>query len=221
MATRQYTRGLQKLFTRFYGLTQPGGQAHPADPSDPESTIPMPGDPLPESHFIDLINDEICMCLVNVNQPDSGSGGAYEVDFHEHEFLSHVVGVQSDGETTNPALWSGDADGDYSHITSHSDPLVGKRLIYTAGTSGTPAGYFEVMFDCDDVNFIQVPDLAPKSEAVVLYKRVLVDGTEEIDLENSPLIAYFDGASVALDPNGSDVNLVVSVNGLMRWGVGY
>lgn len=222
MTARQYTRGLQKLFSRVYGSTLPNG--------DPLTGGITAGEtPLPAELYVDLLEDDICMALVNVDMADDGLGGAYTKDMNQHEYLIDVVGLQSNDTTPNPSVWSGSGDGAYSHITKHSTPLGGKRLIYTTPVagSGAPPTYLEVMFDCDDVTFVAVPDLAPKSEAIVLYKRVLLDpGGDEndpanIDLEKSPLIAYFDGASVALDPNGNNVEVVISSSGLMRWGVGY
>lgn len=66
----------------------------------------------------------------------------------------------------------------------------------------------QVMFDCADGSFTSVSGTS--TEAVVLFKDTGVEGT-------SPLIAYFDGASVALTPNGNDVNYVISASGLLRW----
>ena len=66
----------------------------------------------------------------------------------------------------------------------------------------------QVMFDCADGSFTSVSGVS--TEAVVLFKDTGVEGT-------SPLIAYFDGASVALTPNGNDVNYVISTSGLLRW----
>jgi hypothetical protein len=66
----------------------------------------------------------------------------------------------------------------------------------------------QVMFDCADGTFTSVSGTS--TEAVVLFKDTGVEGT-------SPLIAYFDGASVALTPNGNDVNYVISASGLLRW----
>jgi hypothetical protein len=223
MTARQYTRGLQKLFSRVYGSTLPNG-----DPLTPGITAGQT--PLPDELYVDLLEDDICMALVNVDMDDDGLGGAYTKDMNQHEYLVDVVGVRSDNGTPNPAVWSGTEDGAYSHITKHSAPVGTKKLIYTgavgAGTGVIPPDYLEVMFDCDDVTFVAVPDLAPKTEAIVLYKRVLVEGGDEsnpldINLAKSPLIAYFDGASVALDPNDNNVEVVISSSGLMRWGVGY
>jgi len=66
----------------------------------------------------------------------------------------------------------------------------------------------QVMFDCADGTFTSVTGTS--TEAVVLYKDTGAAGT-------SPLIAYFDGASVALTPNGNDVNYTISASGLLRW----
>lgn len=223
MTARQYTRGLQKLFSRVYGSTLPNG-----DPLTGGITAGVT--PLPDELYVDLLEDDICMALVNVDMDDDGLGGAYTKDMNQHEYLVDVVGVRTDDGTPNPAVWSdaGTGDGFYSHITKHSAPLDGKKLVYITAVAGpgVPGTYREVMFDCDDVTFVAVPDLAPKTEAIVLYKRVLVDGGDEnvpgdIDLAKSPLIAYFDGASVALDPNDNNVEVVISSSGLMRWGVGY
>ncbi len=211
MATKQYTKGLQKLFTRVYGPTLPDGSALPVGVTE--------GDPLPASMYVDLLEDDLCFALVDVNEPDGGTGGAYEVDPHVHEYLSDVVGP------TGAPVWT---SGLSSYITKHSTPLTGKKLVVVTGITGGPT-YQEVMFDCDDETLLAVPDLAPKSEAIVLYKRVLLDplpvpgdleDPSNIDLEASPLVSYFDGASVALDPNGADVEVVISGNGLMRWGIG-
>jgi hypothetical protein len=211
MATKQYTKGLQKLFTRVYGPTLPDGSALPVGVTE--------GDSLPASMYVDLLEDDLCFALVNVNEPDGEDGGAYEVDHHADEYLSDVV-VGSAGRP----VWISELEP--SFITKHSDPLSLKKLEVVAAIGGVGS---EVKFDCDDVTLVAVPDLAPKSEAIVLYKRVLLDPLPEpgdendpanIDLEASPLVAYFDGASVALDPNGSDVEVVISGNGLMRWGIG-
>ncbi len=211
MATKQYTKGLQKLFTRVYGPTLPDGSALPAEVTE--------GDPLPASMYVDLLEDDLCFALVNVNEPDGDDGGAYEVDYHADEYLSDVV-VGSAGRP----VWISESEP--SFITKHSDPLSLKKLEVVAAIGGVGS---EVKFDCDDVTLVAVPDLAPKSEAIVLYKRVLLDelpvpedenDPANIDLEASPLVAYFDGASVALDPNGADVEVVISGNGLMRWGIG-
>jgi hypothetical protein len=197
MATKQYTKGLQKLL---------------APRVDPDT-----GDDLLPETFVDLLGDDLCFALVNVNEPDGDDGGAYEVNFNAHEYLSDVAGVG------NGPVWT---SGSYSHITKHSAPLSLKTLTVVTAIGGVGS---EVMFDCDDETLSQVPDEAPKSEAIVLYKRVFLDSLpvpgdledpSNIDLEKSPLVAYFDGASVALDPNGNDVEVVISGNGLMRWGIG-
>ena len=225
MTARQYTRGLQKLFSRVYGSTLPNDAPLTSGITAGETT-------LPDELYVDLLEDDICMALVNVDMDDDGLGGAYTKDMNQHEYLIDVVGTYVSGENTvpNPAVWSGPGAAAYSHITKHSAPLDGKKLVYIAavgaGSGGVPGAYREVMFDCDDVTFVAVPDLAPKTEAIVLYKRVLVAGGDEndptdIDLAKSPLIAYFDGASVALDPNDNNVEVVISSSGLMRWGVGY
>jgi hypothetical protein len=198
MATKQYIKGLQKLL---------------APRVDPDTG----GDLLPET-FVDLLGDDLCFALVNVNEPDGDDGGAYEVNFNAHEYLSDVVGPG------DRPVWI--SLGEPSFITKHSAPLSLKTLTVVTAIGGAGS---EVMFDCDDETLSQVPDEAPKSEAIVLYKRVLLDVLPEpgdendpanIDLAKSPLVAYFDGASVALDPNGADVEVVISGNGLMRWGIG-
>jgi len=218
MATRQYTRGLQKLFTRFYGPTLPDG------------TTPLPegvseGDLLPPELYIDLLGDDICMALVDVfldTQPPPGTTpDAYAVNFHSHEYLLDVVGSEGNPEWTS---------SDPSWIIRHSSPLTDKKIIYTTNNkpSDSPDGYLEVMFDCADVTLENVPAGGrPRSEAVILYKRVLKSdvsvyaGPNDIDLTKSPLIAYFDGSSVFFTPNENDVEVVISNKGLMRWGVGY
>jgi len=231
MTARLYTRGLQKLFVRNYGSVLPNGNTLVGELNGSGVQV-VPGDPLPDELFVDLLDDDICMALVNVNEPDDADGGAYVANLYVHEYLSDVVGVQIGGSTPNPNVWTGSSIGQYSHVTKHSAPVGGKKLIYTAavgaGTGSIPEIYNEVMFDCDDVTFVAVPDLAPKSEAIVLYKRVLTVSAPsgstdpaDIDPQKSPLIAYFDGASVALDPNGNDVEVVISNSGLMRWGVGH
>ena len=78
MTARQYTKGLQKLFTRVYGSTLADGiTALPGGVSE--------GDPLPDELYVDLLENDICMALVNVNEPDSGTGGAYEKDMNQDE----------------------------------------------------------------------------------------------------------------------------------------
>ena len=219
MATRQYTKGLQKLFVRTYGSTLANGNTLTGELNESDEQVEE-GDPLPDHRFIDLLEDDICIALVNVTEPDPAPGdppldppGGYHVNYSVHEFLSDIV-------------ISGSTD---SAITKHSDPLAGKKLIFTAGVNqgeGTvPDDYLEVMFDCDNVTLVGDPDgdpLLSSSEAIILYKRVMSEGAPAvIDLEKSSLIAYFDGASVALSPNGNNVDVVIGQYGLMRWGVGY
>jgi hypothetical protein len=86
---------------------------------------------------------------------------------------------------------------------STSANLASKTI--TIDTSPSPD---QVMFDCADGTFTSVTGTS--TEAVVLFKDTGAEGT-------SPLIAYFDGASVALTPNGNDVNYVISASGLLRW----
>ena len=66
----------------------------------------------------------------------------------------------------------------------------------------------QVYFDCDNGTFTSVSGV--NTEAVVLFKDTGSEGT-------SPLIAYYDGASVQLTPNGNDVNFTISSSGLLRW----
>jgi hypothetical protein len=196
--TRMYTKGLHKILTQE----------------------------------IDLLADDICMALVTTvidNPPDKAPPEPYiyQVNFHEHEFLSDIVG------SAQEPVWYEDPDTEersYSNITSHSPPLTQKSITVVNPVTTPPApndNYKEVMFDCDDVAFNPIDQFAPISEAVVLYKKVLIDpeGDSEdpynINLDDSPLIAYFGGDSVVLNPNGSGVNLVISLNGLIRWGVGH
>jgi hypothetical protein len=218
MATRQYTKGLQKLFVRTYGSTLADGSTLIGELNELNEQVEE-GDPLPDHRFIDLLEDDICIALVNVTEPDPDLGdppldppGGYHVNYSIHEFLSDIV-------------ISGSTD---SAITKHSDPLAGKKLIFTAGVnqgvSTVPGDYLEVMFDCDNVTLVGVPEdlLLSSSEAIILYKRVMSEADPEvIDLEKSSLIAYFDGASVALKPNTNNVDVVIGQYGLMRWGVGY
>jgi len=220
--TRMYTRGLQRIFSRVYGFKNNDDSPLPGGVTE--------GNSLPPKDYIDLLEDDICMALVTTTIDGSDAVNpephVYEVDFHDHEYLSDVVG------TTGNAVWSQNLESvvSYSNITKHSAPLTEKKIVWVNPTAPVAApndNYKEVMFDCKDVVFESVPPNAPKSEAVVLYKRVLLDpsGNQNdplnINLDESPVIAYFGGDSVALDPNGSDVNLVISGNGLIRWGVGY
>jgi hypothetical protein len=220
MATRQYTKGLQKLFVRNYGSTLPDGSPLVGELNELGEQV-QEGDPLPEHRYIDLLEDDICMALVNVTDPDPQQGqspsdppGGYDVDYSGHEFLSDIVM----SGTLNTA------------ITKHSDAISGKRLILSggvgAGSGSIPSSYLEVMFDCDDVTLIGDPvndPLLSTSEAIVLYKRVMSEADpNQIDFEKSSLIAYFDGQSVALHPiSGTDVDVIIGQHGLMRWGVGY
>lgn len=84
-----------------------------------------------------------------------------------------------------------------------SGNLAGKTI--TIDTSTNPD---QVMFDANDGTFTAVT--GDPTEAVVLIK-------DTGDAATSPLIAYYDGASVALTPNGNDVDFVISASGLMRW----
>lgn len=84
-----------------------------------------------------------------------------------------------------------------------SGNLASKTI--TIDTSTNPD---QVMFDAADGTFTAVT--GDPTEAVVLIK-------DTGDAATSPLIAYYDGASVALTPNGNDVDFVVSASGLMRW----
>ena len=84
-----------------------------------------------------------------------------------------------------------------------SGNLSGKTV--TIDTTTNPD---QVMFDAADGTFTAVT--GDPTEAVVLIK-------DTGDAATSPLIAYYDGASVALTPNGNDVDFVISASGLMRW----
>lgn len=84
-----------------------------------------------------------------------------------------------------------------------SPNLAGKSI--AVDTSTNPD---QVMFDANDGTFTAVS--GDPTEAVVLIK-------DTGDPATSPLIAYFDGASVALTPNGNDVDFVIHANGLLRW----
>jgi len=66
----------------------------------------------------------------------------------------------------------------------------------------------QIMFDAADGTFTAVTGAT--TEAVVLFKDTGSAAT-------SPLIAFYDGASVALTPNGNDVNFTISTSGLLRW----
>lgn len=66
----------------------------------------------------------------------------------------------------------------------------------------------QIMFSALGGSFSSVA--GSPTEAVVLYKDTGVAST-------SPLIAYYDNASVALVPNGNDVTFTVSASGLLRW----
>ena len=66
----------------------------------------------------------------------------------------------------------------------------------------------QVMFDAADGTFTAVS--GDGTEAVVLFK-------DTGDPATSPLISYYDGATVQLTPNGNDVNFTISASGLLRW----
>lgn len=85
-----------------------------------------------------------------------------------------------------------------------SSPNLASKTI-TIDTSPSP---HQVMFDCADGTFTAVSGAS--TEAVVLYKDTGSAAT-------SPLIAFYDGASVQLTPNGNDVNFTISASGLLRW----
>ena len=85
-----------------------------------------------------------------------------------------------------------------------TSPNLSSKTV-TVDTSPSP---HQVMFDCANGTFTAVS--GSSSEAVVLYK-------DTGSASTSPLIAYYDGASVQLTPNGNDVNFTISVSGLLRW----
>lgn len=85
-----------------------------------------------------------------------------------------------------------------------TSPNLGTKSI-TIDTLVSPN---QIMFDAADGTFTSVTGAS--TEAVVLYKDTGTDST-------SPLIAFYDGASVALTPNGNDVNFTISTSGLLRW----
>lgn len=95
-----------------------------------------------------------------------------------------------------------------------SDIPVGMRIASSPNlasktiTIDTVPSTHQVMFDCADGTFTAVSGAS--TEAVVLYKDTGSAAT-------SPLIAFYDGASVQLTPNGNDVNFTISVSGLLRW----
>jgi hypothetical protein len=75
-------------------------------------------------------------------------------------------------------------------------------------TIDTVPAIHQVMFDCDNGTFTAVS--GDSTEAVVLFKDTGSAAT-------SPLIAFYDGSSVQLTPNGNDVNFTISTSGLLRW----
>ena len=95
-----------------------------------------------------------------------------------------------------------------------SDIPVGMRvatspqLTLPAITIDTVPAVDQIMFDAADGTFTAVTGAT--TEAVVLFKDTGSAAT-------SPLIAFYDGASVALTPNGNDVNFTISTSGLLRW----
>ena len=150
---------------------------------------------------------------------------------------------------SRPVQWGGSTEiteigstAGYSPVIRTSPPLTLRTIKRVTATvpDGDASPYYVIQFDCGDSLFKNVPVDAPKSEAVVLYKHVpttvdlvgtlpegdpleLWEGSPSptnLNANLSPLIAYFDGAQVSLVPNGSDVSVVISANGLMRWGIG-
>lgn len=85
-----------------------------------------------------------------------------------------------------------------------TSPNLASKTI-TIDTATTPD---QVVFDCADFVFSTVS--GDPTEALVLYK-------DTGDPATSPLIAYFDGGSVAVTPNGNNVNCTISATGLLRW----
>ncbi len=101
-----------------------------------------------------------------------------------------------------------DTDEFLSSIPSGDRIATSGNLASKTITIDTSTNPDQVMFDAADGTFTAVS--GDPTEAVVLIK-------DTGDPATSPLIAYFDGASVALTPNGNDVDFVISASGLMRW----
>ena len=85
-----------------------------------------------------------------------------------------------------------------------TSPALSSKSI-TIDTAPSPD---EVMFDCADPTFTGVT--GDPTEAVVL---IAWTG----DAATSPLLGYYDGATVQLTPNSNDVIAQISASGLMRW----
>lgn len=101
-----------------------------------------------------------------------------------------------------------DADEFLSAIPSGDRIATSGALSGKAFSIDTTTNPDQVMFDADDGTFTAVT--GDPTEAVVLIK-------DTGDPATSPLIAYYDGASVALTPNGNNVNFTISASGLLRW----
>lgn len=83
-----------------------------------------------------------------------------------------------------------------------SPALASKTVTIDTGVSP-----HRVVFDAADTTFTAVT--GDPSEALVLFK-------DTGDPATSPLIAYFDGASVEFTPNGNDVVCAFNASGILR-----
>lgn len=101
-----------------------------------------------------------------------------------------------------------DADEFLSDIPALDRVATSPNLASKTLTIDTATSPDQVVFDCADFVFPTVS--GDPTEALVLYK-------DTGDPATSPLIAYFDGGSVAVTPNGNNVNCVISASGLLRW----
>jgi len=114
-----------------------------------------------------------------------------------------LVLVDTAGYTANLDTdeYLSDINATYRIATS---PNLSSKTI-TIDTTPSPD---QVMFDAADGTFTSVTGAS--TEAVVLFK-------DTGSASTSPLIAYYDGASVQLTPNGNNVNFTISSSGLLRW----
>lgn len=101
-----------------------------------------------------------------------------------------------------------DTDEFLSDIPSGMRIATSPNLASKTITIDTSPPTHQVAFDCADGTFTAVSGAS--TEAVVLYK-------DTGSASTSPLIAFYDGASVQLTPNGNDVNFTISASGLLRW----
>lgn len=101
-----------------------------------------------------------------------------------------------------------DTDEFLSAITAGARVATSPNLGGKSFSIDTTPNPDEIVFDCNDFVFSSVS--GDPTEALVLYR-------DTGDPATSPLIAFFDGASVAITPNGNNVNCVINANGLMRW----